>query len=413
MQTPPAPETLPTPVTDIVSVQTPLVPATTTVSVQTLPIPTTDIVPVQTPPAPAIDIVPVQTSPALPTDPDLIQTLLAFMTRPAAATSTKSAPTLVMDDAADLQTQSVSVSVNPVHKRKRAVASDSDSEPGTPGNAVTEETTRSLTLSELQDIHGREAKWLAPLARESGIDRALGRPPQSLTLWRRLLLSVRSRYRYRDNIMYQPSKWTTIERGVKNLREIAVQEMIFSDLDDLQTSLDPDALQITVPIWRKWASVSVLKKSFGKANISVGDKCSPTKPGREKQSTPQCILWSALRNQGENIRNWDGKPTLALETRVHELWMPKPNGEWRLTVDYDGLNEVTPPLSADVPDMLELHSELESKEAKWAALNPFIPQSVLIPGIALTHRQYLALGLVELHKVRMGPILKPVKVQGV
>ena len=43
----------------------------------------------------------------------------------------------------------------------------------------------------------------------------------------------------------------------------------------------------------------------------------------------------------------------------------KASGEWRLTVDYRGLNEVTPPLSAAVPDMLELQYELESKAAKW------------------------------------------------
>ncbi|TRZ08976.1 hypothetical protein HGM15179_018126 [Zosterops borbonicus] len=43
----------------------------------------------------------------------------------------------------------------------------------------------------------------------------------------------------------------------------------------------------------------------------------------------------------------------------------KSEGEWRLTVDYHGLNEVTPPLSAAVPDMLELQYELESKAAKW------------------------------------------------
>ncbi|PKU32568.1 hypothetical protein llap_17126 [Limosa lapponica baueri] len=126
------------PPTDITPVQTPPVPATTTVSVQTLP-------------TPAIDIAPVQTSPALLTDPDLIQTLLALMTRPAAATSTKSTSTLVMDDAADLQTQSVPVSVNLIHKRRRAVASD-NGQPGTSGNTVTEETTRSLTLSGLRDI---------------------------------------------------------------------------------------------------------------------------------------------------------------------------------------------------------------------------------------------------------------------
>ncbi|GAB0208355.1 hypothetical protein GRJ2_003301200 [Grus japonensis] len=48
---------------------------------------------------------------------------------------------------------------------------------------------------------------------------------------------------------------------------------------------------------------------------------------------------------------------------IWPVW--KSNGEWRLTVDYRGLNEVTPPMSAAVPDMLELQYELESKAAKW------------------------------------------------
>ncbi|KAK4828488.1 hypothetical protein QYF61_026759 [Mycteria americana] len=45
-----------------------------------------------------------------------------------------------------------------------------------------------------------------------------------------------------------------------------------------------------------------------------------------------------------------------------------------------------------------------------AALNPFSAQHVFVLGIVLTHVQDLALGLVELHKVRRGPPLKPVKV---
>ncbi|RMC17956.1 hypothetical protein DUI87_04830 [Hirundo rustica rustica] len=50
------------------------------------------------------------------------------------------------------------------------------------------------------------------------------------------------------------------------------------------------------------------------------------------------------------------------------IWpVRKSSGEWRLTVDYRTLNEVTPPLSAAVPDMLELQYELESKAAKWYA----------------------------------------------
>ncbi|RMC04595.1 hypothetical protein DUI87_18842 [Hirundo rustica rustica] len=47
------------------------------------------------------------------------------------------------------------------------------------------------------------------------------------------------------------------------------------------------------------------------------------------------------------------------------IWpVRKSDGEWRLTVDYRALNKVTPPLSAAVPNMLELQYELESKAAK-------------------------------------------------
>ncbi|KAJ7399009.1 hypothetical protein BTVI_119316 [Pitangus sulphuratus] len=47
------------------------------------------------------------------------------------------------------------------------------------------------------------------------------------------------------------------------------------------------------------------------------------------------------------------------------IWpVRKSNGEWRLTVDYHGLNEITPPLNTAVPGMLDLQYKLESKTAK-------------------------------------------------
>ena len=45
-----------------------------------------------------------------------------------------------------------------------------------------------------------------------------------------------------------------------------------------------------------------------------------------------------------------------------------------------------------------------------AALNPFSTQPVFVLGIALTHVQDLALGLVELHEVHMSPLFEPVRV---
>ncbi|RMC14788.1 hypothetical protein DUI87_06964 [Hirundo rustica rustica] len=54
------------------------------------------------------------------------------------------------------------------------------------------------------------------------------------------------------------------------------------------------------------------------------------------------------------------------------IWpVHKSSGEGRLTVDYRALNEVTPPLSAAVPDMLELQYELESKAAKCRVQGQF------------------------------------------
>ena len=45
-----------------------------------------------------------------------------------------------------------------------------------------------------------------------------------------------------------------------------------------------------------------------------------------------------------------------------------------------------------------------------ASVNPFSAQSVFVLAIAPPHVQDLALGLVELHEVPMGPHIKPVKV---
>ncbi|GAB0204052.1 macrophage immunometabolism regulator [Grus japonensis] len=140
------------------------------------------------------------------------------------------------------------------------------------------------------ELEGREAKQLGSLSREGGIDKAIGKKAQALSLWRRLLSSVKERYPFREDVICRPGKWTTMERGIQYLRELAVQEMVYYDLDNAQLPTDPDEVQ--------------LRKS---------------------------------------------------------------NGEWRLTVDYRGLNEVTLPMSAARPDMLELQYELESKAAKWYA----------------------------------------------
>ncbi|RMC20680.1 hypothetical protein DUI87_01532 [Hirundo rustica rustica] len=59
------------------------------------------------------------------------------------------------------------------------------------------------------------------------------------------------------------------------------------------------------------------------------------------------------------------------------IWpVRKSDREWRLTVDYRTLNEVTPPWCAAVPDMLELQYELESKAAKWYTTSDLVSESL-------------------------------------
>ncbi|RMB95488.1 hypothetical protein DUI87_27597 [Hirundo rustica rustica] len=71
------------------------------------------------------------------------------------------------------------------------------------------------------------------------------------------------------------------------------------------------------------------------------------------------------------------------------IWpVRKSSGEWRLTVDYRALNEVTPPLSAAVPDMLELQYELESKAAKWYATIDIVNAFFSIPLAAECRAQF-------------------------
>ncbi|GAB0206206.1 hypothetical protein GRJ2_003086200 [Grus japonensis] len=73
---------------------------------------------------------------------------------------------------------------------------------------------------------------------------------------------------------------------------------------------------------------------------------------------------------------------------ISAIRMRKSNGEWRLTVDYCGLNEVTPPMSAAESDVLELHYELESKAAKWYATIDIANAFFSVPLVAECRPQF-------------------------
>ena len=167
--------------------------------------------------------------------------------------------------------------------------------------------------------------------------------------------------------------------GLQHLRELAVLEMVYSDLDNAQTPKDPDDVQCTTSMWRKFVrsapsshastlavinwdegmgpTVYALSRQLQKYedNLSVPiqacvsaveklsqrlhdlvEQASPSSPrrsdisatknqyfparGREyPRRTPRGTLWFYLRDHGEDMRKWDGQPTSTLAARVNEL----------------------------------------------------------------------------------------------
>ncbi|GAB0208869.1 hypothetical protein GRJ2_003352600 [Grus japonensis] len=204
-------------------------------------------------------------------------------------TGTAAAQTPATGAVAEPKDQPIPVSVAPTHKKKytrKSVRLVKDDDELGPSREQEEEPepeviTRSLCLSELRDmrkdfsrlpgehiitwllrcwdnrasgleLEGREAKQLGSLSKEGGIDKAIGKKAQALSLWRRLLSSVRERYPFSEDVVCRPGKWTTMERGIQYLRELAVREMVYYDPDNAQLPTDPDEVQCTRPMWWKF-----------------------------------------------------------------------------------------------------------------------------------------------------------------
>ena len=95
------------------------------------------------------------------------------------------------------------------------------------------------------ELKAREAKQLGSLSREGGIDKVIRKKTQALSLLRQLLSSVRERYLFSEDDIFCPVKCTTMERGIQYLRELAMQEIVYYDLDNVHLPRDPDDVQYT------------------------------------------------------------------------------------------------------------------------------------------------------------------------
>ncbi|GAB0209890.1 hypothetical protein GRJ2_003454700 [Grus japonensis] len=100
-------------------------------------------------------------------------------------------------------------------------------------------------------LEGREAQQLGSLARNWGIERGIGKEAAICSLWRRLLSSVRARYPFKEDLANYQGKWTTTDKGIQYLRELAVLEVIYDDLYNDEISKDPDDVLCIWAMWRK------------------------------------------------------------------------------------------------------------------------------------------------------------------
>lgn len=73
---------------------------------------------------------------------------------------------------------------------------------------------------------------------------------------------MKERYPFKEEVIYHQGKWTTMERCIQHLRELALLEVIFGDLGNTQLlPKDSDELQCTQHMW--WKVVQSVPPLYG------------------------------------------------------------------------------------------------------------------------------------------------------
>ena len=109
-------------------------------------------------------------------------------------------------------------------------------------------------------LDSREARQLGGIARDSAIDRCISTcQSQAFTLWKQMLLDVREKHPFKDDLMPEERKWTDMEKGISYLRECAMVEMIYSPdfiPDEPDQEHDPERVRCTPNMWRTFTKTA-------------------------------------------------------------------------------------------------------------------------------------------------------------
>ncbi|XP_071415742.1 uncharacterized protein [Pithys albifrons albifrons] len=104
-------------------------------------------------------------------------------------------------------------------------------------------------MGETLQLDGAEARFLGALAQDVAIEQVFVRESKPLSLWARLLTSVRETLVYGEILQEHHMKktWKTMEEGILRLREMAVMDVLFGRGG--QTNNDPDKVRCTPYMW--------------------------------------------------------------------------------------------------------------------------------------------------------------------
>ncbi|KAK4826306.1 hypothetical protein QYF61_007153 [Mycteria americana] len=164
--------------------------------------------------------------------------VIGTVATPTTVADTADTPTPQTRTAAEPENQPMPVSVTPIHKKKYTRKSallvrDEDES----GSSQGEQEEEAEPINEMVPPN--------PYPEEGDIDKAIGKGAQALSLWRRLLSGVKERYPFKEDVIRHPGKWTTMETAIQYLRELAMLEVIYGDLNNEQLSKDLDEVRCT------------------------------------------------------------------------------------------------------------------------------------------------------------------------
>ncbi|NXR50148.1 DZIP3 ligase, partial [Hippolais icterina] len=96
-----------------------------------------------------------------------------------------------------------------------------------------------------------EAKQLGSLSCDVAIDRGIGRRPGTLSLWMRLVSSVREAYTMDELLRYR-ARWNSSLEGVQYLTELTMADILFGKTQNNQYLHNPDEAYCTWDIWQEF-----------------------------------------------------------------------------------------------------------------------------------------------------------------